>query len=287
VGAGQVRTVAAVIPIHNGLPLTVRCIKSLQASTRVADHIVIVDDGSSDGSAKVISAEFPSVEVVNGNGNLWWAGAMNLGVKHAATLGADVYFSLNNDCVVAPDALSNLVCALNTATVSHAAVCSQVRRWPDGDWIVSAGGSVNWWWKGITARCWGPPSPCATHRAEVDWFPGMGSLVRMDDYFAVGGYDERRFPHYRADVDFALRLRQSGCRLIYEPASLILNDLSQTGLQARHSRSARKVWQLLTDRRSQYNVQETLPFFWRHAPRHIVPVTIATYYGSFARAVIR
>lgn len=285
--SADVRCLAVVIPVHNSLSLTLRCLRALAASSRLPDIVVVVDDGSTDGSREQIAAQFPDVVLVGGDGNLWWGGAMNVGVEHARTLGADLYLALNSDNVVVPDTVANLIAAVAVAGTGRIALCSQVRRWPLGDWVISAGGWVDWRWKGIGTRCWGAPSPCVTHSAEVDWFPGMGSLVRMDDYVGVGGYDSQRFPHYRADVDFALRLRQDGVRLIYEPSSLILNDQSQTGLQASHTRSPTKLWRLLTDRRSQYNVQESLPFFWRHAPRHLLPLTLATYYGSFARTVLR
>ena len=276
-----------VIPIHNGIDLTARCLDSVVRSIRQPDHIVIVDDGSTDGSPTAISKRYPRVEIVEGDGNLWWGEAMNRGVHRAAVLGANVYLALNNDCTIQPTAVGNLLAAVERAGPRRVAICSQVRRWPDDNWIMSAGGRANWWWKGVATRCWGPPSDCVNQPTTVDWFPGMGSFVQMADYLAIGGYDSHRFPHYRADVDFSLRLRRFGCTLLYEPASVIWNDTSQTGLQIPPRASLRDVWRLATSRRSQYNLQETAPFFWRHAPKLAWPVLMATYYGSVARALVR
>src|SRR6185295_5128576 len=87
-----------VIPVHNRKTFTRDCLRSLENQT-VANHhrIIIVDDGSQDGTDEMLSIEFPDVIVLSGNGNLFWTAAINLGIRHALSLGAEYVLTLNND----------------------------------------------------------------------------------------------------------------------------------------------------------------------------------------------
>src|SRR5690242_6920004 len=91
-----------VIPVHNRKEFTRKCLDSLRHQT-VCDHrIIVVDDGSTDGTRDMLDKEFPDVIVLFGNGNLFWTAAINLGIKQALTLGAEYVLTLNND-TVAPE----------------------------------------------------------------------------------------------------------------------------------------------------------------------------------------
>ena len=70
---------------------------------------MIVDDGSTDGTAAAVATEFPDAVVLRGSGNLWWAGAINVGVRHALDTRADAVLFMNNDNVVDPVAIEALV----------------------------------------------------------------------------------------------------------------------------------------------------------------------------------
>ena len=74
---------AVVIPVHGGLPLTVRCLESLRMCDPVPVMVVVVDDGSPDETAAYLATHDPDVHVVAGDGNLWWSGAINVGCDYA------------------------------------------------------------------------------------------------------------------------------------------------------------------------------------------------------------
>ena len=107
--------VVAVAAAHDRRDLTVRWVRSLVAShlDGLALHVVLVDDGCSDGTAEAVRAVLPSVEVVRGDGSLYWAGGTNLGLRHALAHRPDYVLVANDDTVLAPDALAHLVdCAM-------------------------------------------------------------------------------------------------------------------------------------------------------------------------------
>src|SRR4051812_39558360 len=88
-----------VIPVHNRLRFTRECLDSLENNTVRADKIIIVDDGSTDGTKDVLNQWYPDVDVIRGDGNLFWTAAINLGISHALHLGADMVMTLNNDTI--------------------------------------------------------------------------------------------------------------------------------------------------------------------------------------------
>src|SRR5260370_14464411 len=69
-------------------------------------RIVLVEDACTDGTVEKCRAEFPEVEILHGDGNLWWSGAINEGVEYALKRGADAIVWLNDDNQVEPDTLS-------------------------------------------------------------------------------------------------------------------------------------------------------------------------------------
>lgn len=278
--------VAVVIPIHNGRDLTLRCLQGLAGATMAPRQIIVVDDGSNDGSAEAIGASFPDVTVLHGDGTMWWSGAMNAGARHAFAEGATHIYSINNDSIV--DSRSIEATCERLSVDSLGLVCSKVRAWPEEGRLVSAGGSVNWWWNGLSLRGAG----ALDHeqfdvRTTVDWMPGMGVLVPRPCYEMVGGYDEQMFPHYMGDADFSLRVHRAGFSLHYEPASVIWNDTSQTGIQMSERPTLSELRTLLTDRRSQFNVRENVPFFSRHAPALALPSGLGARYALLLARLMR
>lgn len=68
-------------------------------------YICIVDDGSTDGTWEMLSQEFPDISRIRGDGNLWWAGATNKGIKHCLSKGCEYILLLNTDVQVKVDTI--------------------------------------------------------------------------------------------------------------------------------------------------------------------------------------
>src|SRR5687767_767033 len=133
--------VYAVIPVHNRSGQTRRCLRSLAAGT-VPVRAVVVDDGSTDGTAREVARHHPDVVVLHGHGDLWWAGAVNRGVEHALAGGADYVLTLNNDGVLAPDAVAKL---LEAEHVGEPALrCSQRHDLDRPDHVPDVGRVFDW-----------------------------------------------------------------------------------------------------------------------------------------------
>jgi GT2 family glycosyltransferase len=276
--------VFAVIPIHNGVDRTMRCLRSLMSGTFVPETVV-VDDGSSDGSSDLISSEFPKVRILRGDGNLWWSGAMNLGVRHAFAGGADYILSLNNDCVLDLGAVEALVQCVEEE--NRVIVGSKVRYLDQPQKILCAGGAIRW--NGRGPEYLGDAEIDTgqfDRRREVDWVPGMSVLIPAGAFRAAGLYDARWFPMRWGDVDFILRAKAKGWRVLLEPRSLVWNDQEQTE-KPPYRVDLVKLFQLLTNFKSHYRLVPALRFFSRHAPARAMPSLLARLYAPLGRGLRR
>ena len=88
----------------NGKADTLACLASL-AQVKTPHQTIVVDNGSTDGSASAILASFPDVEVIKTGENLGYAAGNNVGIRRALEKGADFIFILNNDTTVEPEIL--------------------------------------------------------------------------------------------------------------------------------------------------------------------------------------
>ncbi len=93
------KSTALIIPVHNRRETTLRCLERLVSQEVMAwADVVLVDDGSTDGTTEAVHERFPDVIVLSGDGNLWWAGATNVGMKYIAEREYKTFFWLNDDC---------------------------------------------------------------------------------------------------------------------------------------------------------------------------------------------
>ena len=103
------RTLAVVIPTHNRRATLLRCLHSVHHGASAASAVYVVDDGCQDGTADAVRSEYPAVDLIVGDGSLWWSGAMNLGARTAIRDGAKWILVLNDDTEIAPDAVTHLI----------------------------------------------------------------------------------------------------------------------------------------------------------------------------------
>ncbi len=93
----------------NSYDVTRDCLLSLRRLEYSQHEVVLVDNGSVDSSPEKLAQEFPEVRMIRNPTNLGFAGGNNVGIRHALSRGTDYLLLLNNDTVVAPNLLSELV----------------------------------------------------------------------------------------------------------------------------------------------------------------------------------
>lgn len=205
--------VSIIILNWNGKADTLACLNSLQKSTYSNQDIIVVDNGSGDDSVEQITSLYPSVILLETGENLGYAEGNNVGIRYALEHHADYILLLNNDTVVAPDFLDQLVNAAeqNTAVGVFAATLFYMDQ-PETVWFAGAQ------WNAKTLAFDYPyqdeklPAHITTH---TDYACGAALFFRADVAHTIGLLDARFFLVWE-ESDWCLRARRSGygCQLV-------------------------------------------------------------------------
>ena len=187
-----------IIPVHNRRSLTLACLRRLR---EIGDlkcfGVIVVDDGSTDGTGEAIRAEFPEVEILRGDGNLWWTGAIALGSAHAFAQGVEIVFWLNDDCLPSAGALPGLANFL--ATQPHSVAAPVCLNPATGARIATA----------FIGRH-ELPAPARGAVSGAEGLSGYCLAVPRSVWEKLGPPDARRFPHYYGDTAFTLLAHAAG-----------------------------------------------------------------------------
>ena len=208
---------SVIVVTYNSRSYIAACLRSIEAELGADDELIVVDNGSTDGTAALVRAEFPRARLVAGT-NIGYAAGNNQGAQLAR---GEHLVLLNPDTVVRPGTLAALLAplahridtALSTARVVH------MRR---PALINTCGNTMHY--TGLT-YCRGANRPAGEYAipAEVDAVSGAAFAIRRAVFEALGGFDERLFM-YVEDTDLSLRARLAGYRCVYVPQALVEHD---------------------------------------------------------------
>lgn len=219
-------TLSVIILNWNGRPYLEACLVAVEAQTLAPDRIILVDNGSSDGSIPFVRERFPRVLVHVNGGNLGFAAGNNVALRDAT---ADVVVLLNPDVILAPDALSALVEAMTADPTIGVVGC---KLWyPGGELIQHAGGHVTHpqalpRHDGIGERDEGQyEAP-----RDVEYVIGAAAALRRSLLDRIGLLDEGFFLYFE-DVDLCARARRAGYRVVYLPQATAVHVESATAVK--------------------------------------------------------
>jgi GT2 family glycosyltransferase len=269
--------VAVVIPVFNRKESTLMCLHDLAAQTGVAVTIWVVDDASTDGTPDAVRERFPDVRIVEGDGNLWWTGGTNAGIRAVLAEPAlpDYVLTLNNDTRIAPAYLATLV---ESARAHPRTLVGSLAVRDDAPEVIQDGGSrVSWWTAKFTRIARGGSRTEARsglgRYQSVDVLSGRGMLIPAEVFSEAGLFDERRLPHYAADYEFSVRARRHGFALLVDYDAVVVAATGLTGLNNEERALPWKdLFRSFTSRRSPYNVAARLNFARCAAPAPIWPL---------------
>lgn len=220
--------ISVAVVSYNTRDLLRACLCSLTA--READgearlEIIVADNGSTDGSAAMVRAEFPAVRVIETGENLGFGRANNLALSNASGL---AYCLVNSDAEVLPGALTQSLAVLNSDP-KIGLVGGQL-LWPDGRLQTSCGDDPTLWgvlreqtFTGATVRA-PQVAPSLEAIKDADQICGAFMLIRPDAWRELGGFDPVYFM-YNEDVDLNFRLRRAGWRVVFAPSIRITHHL--------------------------------------------------------------
>ena len=270
-------TVYCLIPVHNRLDCTKVVLRCLKDQDFRDVRIVVVDDGSSDGTADYIRQHAPDVELIPGDGSLWWSGAMAMGLARIIPRvnERDFVLFLNNDTQFAVDYVSTLV---NTSQ-SHgtAVVGSPLKDIHKPDGFLSIDVRIDYYkvkidgqWPHVDAAFNSLRTPSGVVSAsdgedvtfkedvvESDALSGRGTLYPIEVLWRVGSIRHRWLPHYWADYEISIRARQAGFKLLVATRAIVRTVTEPSGQLAKKA----NLWQTLLSRNSRSNIVDATIFY--------------------------
>lgn len=241
----------------NQKQLTLECLESLRAVQGC--HVLVVDNGSADGSAAAVRAAFPHMEVLETGVNLLYAGGNNAGIERALAAGAEHIVLLNNDTIVDAAFIDHLRSRMN-ADPRCGIVGPKIYYADAPDRIWYAGGEVSFWkgmlWhRGIREADQGQ----FDRAAETGYVTGCCLMIRREAFDRAGLLDEQ-YRMYGEDVDLCMRVKRAGFSIWYEPAARVWHRISvSSGGHLSWSKQRRKTISIIR-------------FFARHAAWYQLPV---------------
>lgn len=219
--------IAIIIPVFNRKNITLSCLKRLDNIDKSLSNItiVVVDDGSTDGTEYAISKDFPEVIVLKGSGNLWWTGAINLGVNWALDRQYSHVFFLNDDMLFNKYMLNEILLVslkYNSALVS----ALKLFKGKSGDEIATSVFNMKGPYLDVCDENEGLPLKSLDGISEIEGhiLTGAGLLVPVDVFLKIGMLDEINFPHNWGDFEFTRRASVNSFRCILSTKAHIYTD---------------------------------------------------------------
>ncbi|MBX7245155.1 MAG: glycosyltransferase family 2 protein [Candidatus Sumerlaeaceae bacterium] len=214
---------SVVVITLNGSDVIRNCLDSLLPSDYPNFEVLLVNNGSTDGVEQIVRTEYPSVRIVSLGKNLGYAGGNNEGIKASR---GEIVVLLNDDTVLQPTALGEVVRPFVENPQVGIVGCKIL--YPDGKTIQHAGARI---------LSNGASEHIGNHEEDrgqydeprdVDYVIGCMMGIRRAVFHDIGLFDDRYFPIYFDEQEFAVRARRKGWRVVYNPKAVLCHIEAKT-----------------------------------------------------------
>lgn len=278
--------VGVVVLNLNGADVLRKCLQSIREVNYPNLEVVIVDNGSTDGSPKIVRREFPGFQLIENGKNLGVPEGQNIGVRHCLGLESDFVFVLNNDLIVDRETINELLRRSADDSIGVSGPIMYSAQNPAD--IQSAGGMIQWT-KGSTYYLLTGQAPAQMPETfDIDYV-GL-PFIKAEVLRKVGLFDPEYFAYWE-DADFCARVKHAGYRVISVSSAKIWHEGSHTtkkmsGFATYHSARNRFRFMKRNATKAQYRaflLRFALLQFWREARLHLAHPQETGGFASFLR----
>jgi GT2 family glycosyltransferase len=280
--------VEIIIPVYNRRETTLQGLRSLERIDKIGleVNIVIVDDGSTDGTSEAIRQKFPEVEIIKGDGTLHYAAGTNQGIAAALKRNPDYIVTANDDAIFHDQFLQRMI---KTAENNpRSVVGAMLLLWDEPHKVFQVGFK----WK-TTSGGWVQPENLSVFDFprevfEVEGLAGNCVLLSAEAVRECGLMDAKKFPHGWGDIQYFKRLNKMGWNLLIEPKALIWCE-PNTNPKPLHQLPITEIFSVLfKKRRHPLNLQRQFIARWESAPTKIqAAVAFGIYCLQFGVKALR
>jgi len=213
-------TVYILLPVHNRCEVTRRFIDCLKVQTYRNFHLVLIDDGSTDGTEDMVREQIRSVTVIRGKGDWWWAGSLQQGYRWLQDKGvsnSSVILIINDDTVFEPAFIEKALLLLKDQ--QRMLLLAHYHSLQDGR-LIDSGLHLDW----QAFTCLHAEDP-----GLINCMSTRGLFLRWSDFTEIGGFFPRLLPHYYSDYEFTIRAHRKGFRLHSDATLKLWGDENTTG----------------------------------------------------------
>ena len=255
-----------VTPVYNRKTFTQNYLKALEEQTVKDFKVIIVDDGSTDGTSEMIEQEFPNVILLKEKGDLWWSAATNIGIEYAKKQNATYIMTLNDDTVPTSNYMEEMI---KTAKEHPKALLGAFAIDADTEKAIFAGENLHWnscSFHNVLDTL--PKEAPLTGLQEVNLFPGRGLLIPIEVFNTIGMYDAKNFPQTVADLDFTARAFNAGYKIYCNlNAKIKIYPEESGGVGIRKNKSWKNYYLHLFGMRGAGNIKWFAKFSLKNTPK--------------------
>ena len=259
-------------PVYNRREVTRQFLLSVKAQNFTNWHLLLIDDGSSDGTSEMARHEVGSLTVIRGTGNWWWAGCLSRAyrwLKVNVSNPNDIVLIINDDTSFHSDFLSNALKELENER--RTLLLAKAHSKTTGD-LVDEGVFIDW-------RTYEYRSPTTLEPANC--FSTRGLFMRIKDIDEIGGFHPILLPHYGSDYEFTMRAIRKGFRLKTSSRVCLTMDEHATGIRKAPTRNYKEFFGAIFSKRSTLNPVYQSMFVLLSCPMRYKLLNVARVWWGF------
>jgi len=204
-----------IMPVYNRINVTSKFIDCLKKQSYQNFHLILIDDGSTDGTAEMVSKEIPSATILKGKGDWWWAGSLQQGYLWLNNIKAnkeDMILLINDDTEFEVDFLKKGIEFIKNN--SKSILCAQCFDKHTNE-LIDSGVFVDWSKYTFSQ---------AKNRDEINCLSTRGLFMKYVDAKYIGDFFPKILPHYLSDYEYTIRAHSKGYKLLTIPELRLWTD---------------------------------------------------------------